>query len=549
MLSHCLGGQTTDETVTFADHISPIIRKNCVVCHQPDGIGPFDLSTFEQVRRRARLITEVTQSRYMPPWKPHPDYGPELIGERRLSDREIDMISSWYESGMPAGELSNIPPAPDQSTNWTLGQPDLIVELPEPYSLQAEGIDVYRNFAIPVPLNETRYVQSFELLPESRLAIHHALLMLDDSGRSRQRDIEEAGVGFDGMGIGSSAPPSGHIVGWTPGQVPYQAYPGTAWKLSPGTDLVLQLHLLPSGKRESINPKIGLYFTKEPPNKPSFVLQMRSYDVEIPAGESNYWVEEVMDLPVAVNVLSMYPHTHYLGKDIQLYAILPDGKKQWLLRIPDWDFNWQGDYRFKVPLHLPAGSKIHMSYRFDNSSDNLRNPNTPPIEVRGGWRSFDEMAEAMIQVIPDQAEDLPEIKEAQQTYDFRKAGGEARFHYYSGIYLEQQREIDRAIKSYLTTIKLDPTFASAYYKLGNLYEAERDLQQAEALYKEALAYQPDLIPARLAVAKLMMQSQRIRQAGFILKEVYAENPTHLQAAASHPDSRGRSATNWRAIPE
>ncbi len=236
-----------------------------------------------------------------------------------------------------------------------------------------------------------------------------------------------------------------------------------------------------------------------------------------------------MDLPVAVNVLSMYPHTHYLGKDIQLYAILPDGKKQWLLRIPDWDFNWQGDYRFKVPLHLPAGSKIHMSYRFDNSSDNLRNPNTPPIEVRGGWRSFDEMAEAMIQVIPDQAEDLPEIKEAQQTYDFRKAGGEARFHYYSGIYLEQQREIDRAIKSYLTTIKLDPTFASAYYKLGNLYEAERDLQQAEALYKEALAYQPDLIPARLAVAKLMMQSQRIRQAGFILKEVYAENPTHPQA--------------------
>ncbi len=287
MLSHCLGGQTTDETVTFADHISPIIRKNCVVCHQPDGIGPFDLSTFEQVRRRARLITEVTQSRYMPPWKPHPDYGPELIGERRLSDREIDMISSWYESGMPAGELSNIPPAPDQSTNWTLGQPDLIVELPEPYSLQAEGIDVYRNFAIPVPLNETRYVQSFELLPESRLAIHHALLMLDDSGRSRQRDIEEAGVGFDGMGIGSSAPPSGHIVGWTPGQVPYQAYPGTAWKLSPGTDLVLQLHLLPSGKRESINPKIGLYFTKEPPNKPSFVLQMRSYDVEISAGAAN----------------------------------------------------------------------------------------------------------------------------------------------------------------------------------------------------------------------------------------------------------------------
>ena len=528
LLAASLSGQVEEEVVNFADHISPIIRNNCVDCHYPEGIGPFDLSTFEQIRRRVKQITGVTESRFMPPWKPHPDYGPALIGERGLSDEEINLIKMWQETGMKAGDLSKVPPAPDQTSTWTLGEPDMIVQLPESYLLPAEGIDVYRNFAIPIPLDETKYVQAFELLPETRLAIHHALLMLDDSGRSREREKEEVGVGFDGMGIGSSAPPSGHIVGWTPGQVPYQAYPGTAWELSPGTDLVLQLHLLPSGKPESINPKIGLYFSDEPPDKPSFVLQMRSYDVDIPAGESEYWVEEVMELPVKANVLSVYPHTHYLGKDIQLFAMSPEGQKQWLIRIPDWDFNWQGDYRYKEPVQIPAGSKIHMRYRFDNSEDNLRNPNSPPINVRGGWRSFDEMAEAMIQVIPDRVEDLPKIKEAQKKYDFKKAGGEARFHYFSGIYLEQQREVDRAIQSYLTTIRLDPSFASAYVKLGSIYESAGDLQQAEALYKEALAYQPDLIPAQLGVAKLMMQSQRIRQAGFILKDVYAENPNHLQ---------------------
>ena len=210
-----LHGQTSTMQVNFADHIFPIIRENCIVCHNPDGIGPFDFSSYEQVRRRARQIAEVTQSKFMPPWKPHSDYGPGLIGERILSDRELQLLQSWYETGMEPGDLTKIPPLPEQKSQWALGEPDLIVELPETYVLPAETVDVYRNFAIPILLNETRYIQAFELLPESRLAIHHALLMLDNTDRSKQRDKEDPGVGYDGMGIGSSAPPSGHIVGWT----------------------------------------------------------------------------------------------------------------------------------------------------------------------------------------------------------------------------------------------------------------------------------------------------------------------------------------------
>lgn len=524
-----LWGQPADDGITYAEHIAPILKDNCVVCHHPDGIGPFSLLTYAEVRRRARQIAEVTQSRYMPPWKPDPGFGPPLQGERRLTEHQIDLIDRWVQADGPSGNLEKLSVPTSIPNEWKLGDPDLILELPEAYTLPAEGLDVYRNFVVSLPIEDAVYVHAFELLPQTRLAIHHALLMFDPTERSRIRDESEAGPGYDGMGIGSSVPPSGHIVGWTPGQVPYQAYPGTAWQLDPGTDLVLQLHMLPSGRPEKINPRIGLYLSKEAPTLPSFVFQLRSYDLEIPAGEPDYLVEQSIQVTAPLKVVSVYPHTHYLGKDIQLFAVLPDGSKQWLLRISDWDFNWQGDYRYQEPVFIPEGSKIHMAYHFDNSAENIRNPFDPPIAVRGGWRSEDEMAEAMIQVIPVNPGDLPKLVEAQKAYDFQLAGGEARFHYFSGLYLEQQNETERAIASFQSAIRLDPAFASAYFQLGEILERRGDLSQAEELYEEALAYQPDLISARLGKAKLLIRNQQLRQAGFILEEVYSESPDHFQA--------------------
>lgn len=522
--------RSQDAVVTYADTIAPIINQNCVVCHHEGGIGPFELTTYDEVKKRARQIAEVTHSGYMPPWKPDAGYGPALQGERRLSDTQIDAIESWVASGAQPGDLSKLPPPSAIRDEWMLGEPDIIIDLEEAYTLPAEGLDVYRNFVIPLPIDATVYVRAFELLPQTRLAIHHALLMLDPTDRSRLQDEAEGGPGYDGMGIGSSVPPSGHIVGWTPGQVPYQAYPGTAWEVTPGTDMVLQLHMLPSGKEERINPKIGLYLSKEPPTKPSFVFQLRSYELEIPAGAADYLVEQSIEVTAPLRVISVYPHTHYIGKDIQLFAMLPNGEKQWLLRISDWDFNWQGDYRYVDPPTLPEGSVIHMSYRFDNSADNINNPNDPPKVILGGWRSEDEMAEAMIQVMPIDPADLPKLKASQKEYDFKLAGGEARFHYFSAIYLEQQNEFGRAMAAYQQALRLDPGFASTYYRMGAILEQQGDLQQAESLYNEALAYQPELISARLAIAKLMMQRNQIRSAGFILEDVYSESPEHLQAA-------------------
>lgn len=521
--------QTTETAyaVTYADDVAPIIQESCITCHNPNGIGPFSLTNYEEVRRRGRQISEVTQSRYMPPWKPDADYGPALIGERRLSESQIQSIQSWYASGMESGDLSKLTPYTPPANEWQLGTPDLIIQLDEPFRLPAEAEDIYQNFVIPLPINKTVYVRAFELMPESRLAIHHALLTVDNTRKSRERDAADPGPGWNGMEIGGD-PPAGHIIGWTPGQEPYQAYPGTAWKLTPGDDLVLQLHMLPTGKPESVNPKLALFFADKEPTLPSYVFQLRNYDIDIPPEDSNYLRTGSMRVPVPVKVVSVYPHAHYLGKDIQLYAKLPNGDTQWLLRIPDWDFNWQGDYRFKDPIDLPAQSTLHMAYTFDNSSLNPRNPSSPPKRVTGGWRSYDEMAEAMIQVIPSNKEDLELLVETQLQYDFELAGGEARYHYYNGIALEQVNEPEQALKAYLKSIELDPEEARAYARVGDLLYQRGEIDDAEAYFDESLAYEPALVTSRLGKAKILLYKKQLRPAGFILKELYSEIPDNLQ---------------------
>lgn len=358
------------DVFTYADHVEPIIRTHCVDCHSPGGIGPFSLNTFQEVRRRGRQIAEVTESGFMPPWKPEPGYGPKLQDERRLKDDEIATLSQWFDAGMPSGDLSQVSPPPPAQNGWRLGEPDLILELPQPYPLPAEGLDIYRNFALPLGLSETRYIRAVEFQTSTRLAIHHALFLTDNTGRARVRDRSEPGVGYDGMGIGSALLPAGHIIGWTPGQRPYETPAGTGWEVGPDSDVVLQLHLQPTGRIEPINPRIGLYFAGTKPPLTSFVFQLRSFDIDIPAGEANYTIRESLTVPTDVDVLGVYPHAHYIGRDLRIFAILPDGREQGLLRIPEWDFNWQGDYRFENPLRLPAGTVLHMVYVYDNSAEN-----------------------------------------------------------------------------------------------------------------------------------------------------------------------------------
>ncbi len=527
----------------FATDIAPIIYQNCIDCHRPGGIGPFSLTDYPAVSRRARQIAEVVEDGYMPPWKPNPHRSPVLIGDRSLPPAAIDLIVEWAAAGAPAGDLSSLAPPIVPTQDWALGHPDLIIDFPAAYELAAEGHDVFQNFVLRIPLAERRFVRALEFLPEASLVIHHAVIAFDATPQSRQRDEADPGLGFTSMDRGRASTPNGHIIGWTPGQVPYEVYPGTAFELTPGTDLVVQLHLLPSGKPERVSPRVGLYFSDEPPTRSGFVALLREHVIDIPAGESAYPIREEFILPTAAAVLGLYPHAHYLGRDLQIYAEPPDGTRRWLMHIPDWDFNWQSDYRFATPLELPAGTKLVMAYTFDNSAANPRNPRNPPERVRGGWSSFDEMGEVAIQLLLSDRSDLPLLEEAQARYLIDSGEKSADTFYNLGLALDRQHRFPEAISPYENALRLDPTNAAALNNLGGIYERLNAADRAIPLYERALAADPALTVTRLNLAHLFQRDGRTVEAANVLRQGLALRPEDLPLRLALAESQiaGRNA--------
>ena len=377
-------------TLTFTKDIAPIVFSHCTVCHRPGQSSPFGLMSFADVKKRAKQITEVTQRRYMPPWLPEPGYG-EFANQRRLSADQIGIIQQWVAEGLAEGNPADLPPAPRWSEGWQLGQPDLVVKMSEPYTLRPGGKDVYRNFVIPVPTTSTRYVQAVEFLPDNPKIVHHAFMKVDRTRESRRLDERDPEPGFDFMITPVSAQmPEGHFLSWVPGNALAREPNGLAWTLERDTDLVLQLHMRPSGKPEMIQPAVGIYFTDEPPTNTPFKILLTSRTIDIPAGVTRYEVEDSFILPVDVEVAAVLPHAHYLCRRMEAVAALPGGAQKWLLLIKEWDFNWQGDYRYAQPVFLPRGTTVSMRYTYDNSTNNVRNPHQPPERVAYGPQTSDE---------------------------------------------------------------------------------------------------------------------------------------------------------------
>lgn len=516
--------------INYAIHIAPLLNQHCVSCHRPEGNAPFSLIGHEAARRRARLMADITADRYMPPWKPAADYGPPLEGNRRLSESDIQLLRAWADAGAPAGDLALVStPPPPPSGGWTLGTPDLVLEPPEAYELTAEGPDEFRNFVLPLPLTRLRYVRAVEFLPSPRKVIHHVVIALDPTPGSRRRDEADPSPGFDSMDLGQAINPNGHIIGWTPGQVPYEVHPGTAWELRPGTDLIVQLHLLPSGKKEQVRPRIGLYFSDEPPRVSSTVIQLREYALDIPAGAAAHLIEQRFDLPVSSRVISLYPHAHYLGKDLEVFAELPGGGRLGLIRIPDWDFGWQSDYRFVEPVRLPAGARIVMRYTYDNSAANPRNPSSPPKRVRAGWNSFDEMGEVALQLLLDDPADRLRLDEAQARYDLATGAASPASWYNLALALDYQNRDAEARRAYETALTLQPNFARAANNLGALVERAGDRTTALGHYRTAVASDPGDAEARLNLARLLSRSGDAASARRLLGEILSDQPGHLRA--------------------
>jgi Flp pilus assembly protein TadD/mono/diheme cytochrome c family protein len=531
-LACCTASGAETNAVTFTKHIAPVLYEYCAPCHHQGGSAPFALLTYGDAKKHAQQIAEVTRSRFMPPWLPTPGYG-QFQGERRLSDRQIELIRRWSEQGAAEGDPATLPPQPRFAEGWQLGKPDLIVQLPRPYTLRAGGEDVYRNFIFPITVDRIRYVKAIEIRPGNNRIVHHANVLIDRDRSSRHLDQQDGDLGFPGMELhieSQEFEPDGHFLFWKPGSVPFVEPAGMAWRVNPGTDLVLNMHLQPSGKPEPVQPSIGLYFTDTAPTLHPMLIQLENdRALDIPAGAKDFPISEDYTLPVDVDVLAVYPHAHYLGKQLEGYATLPDGTKKWLVRIDHWDLNWQAVFRYRKPVRLPKGTRVSMRYRYDNSEENPANPNRPPKRVQAGNRASDEMSHLWLQVLPvaqgEQANAMRvALQESLMRHKLDKEPLDFSANYNLGAVLAIQRKPEEASVLLRKAVDLEPDNATARNSLGATLEEMGKLDEAIGEFRHALRIQPDYSPARYNLANCLLVQGKFSDAAQELREVLRASP-------------------------
>jgi len=489
--------------VTFNRDVAPILYSNCTACHRPGEAAPFSLLTYNDAKQRAGLIASVTSSHVMPPWQPEGAEG-EFSGERRLLPAEIETFRRWIEDGLQEGSADDRRAVPTFSEGWQLGVPDVIVSMPVAFDVPADGPDVFRNFVLAVPLNARRYVRALEFRPGNARVLHHARILLDDTGEVRRLDTKDGKLGFAGMDVPGARFPDGHFLGWAPGKAPVrEAY---QWPIEPGADFIVQMHLKPTGRPEQIRASIGLYLTDEAPVRTPLMLRLGSKTIDIPAGESHYEVTDRFELPVDVTALSVYPHAHYLAKEMFVRATLPNGKSTTLLHIPNWNFNWQDEYQYTQPVSLPRGSTIEMHYRYDNSADNPHNPSAPPRPVVFGSETTDEMGELLVQVLTKNAEDAARLRAqtARKNLLTDVAGEEKRLadepgdvetHNTLGVAYVQLGRVPEALEQFKAALALAPEHAQALYNIGVIAMGDQRMSEAIASFERAIAARPDYAEA------------------------------------------------------
>jgi peroxiredoxin len=382
---------------TYAKDIAPIVQKNCQECHRKGQVAPFALETYEQARKRAADIAAVVDDRGMPPWKASPHFGLKFKDERTLPEKDIATIVAWAESGAPEGDPRDLPPPANFPDDWTLGKPDLVLDTGADFSVPASGDDIYRCFVVPTNTDKDQYVTAIEYQVGNRRVVHHILAYVDVSGEARKRDAADPGPGYSCF-AGPGEPVHGDLGGWAPGIQPSPLPDGVGRSLPKGADLIVQMHYHPSGKAEIDRTRIGLHFARNPIRQTLHWAAAVNPGLELPPGNPNVEIKASWPLPVDLVAHAVTPHMHLLGRDIAMSVTFPDGRVQDLIKIDDWDFNWQYSYFFRKPLDLPKGSVLNVVSHYNNSSSNPRNPNKPPKLVKWGEATTDEMCVGFIAV-------------------------------------------------------------------------------------------------------------------------------------------------------
>ncbi len=425
--------------VTFTRDVAPILYRHCVACHHPNDIAPMPLITYSEVKPWAASIKEAVLMRKMPPWKADPHYG-KWSNDSSLSDAEIQTLKAWVDGGKLEGDPKALPVAPVFEEGWRAGKPDLIVAIPE-RKIAPDTADDQVSIHVPTNFTEDRWVVSAELRPGNRKVVHHAHVFVGappvadavakpaslskPAGAPKPVDpvaqyarwlqIHEgtnswvrpdAPVINDGCAVDDNGAFPGRHVGdlnllssYLPGRGP-DVYPeGTARRIPAGATLDFQIHYARgTGKVETDATSVGLIFAKSPPRQVARRIDLHNTMFLIPAGAADQEVTECHTFNKDIWITSLTPHMHYRGKAMSIMAIYPDGRKETLLRVPEYNFNWQITYRPVEALHLPKGSRIEIVAEFDNSRNNPLNPN-PAQPVRWGTKSESEMMDGWIEYV------------------------------------------------------------------------------------------------------------------------------------------------------
>ena len=521
---------------TYYQDAAVIFRKRCEVCHREGEAAPFPLTTYAETAPRAAQIADVVASRFMPPWQPAPD-GPHYQRSQSLTTKEIDLLTRWAKTGAQEGDPHNPPPPANFPKGWQLGTPDLVLTMEGTYKLKPEGADVYRSFVLKAPIDRPRWVKAIEFRPGNYRVAHHAFIYVDRTGRCRQLDEADEAPGFETMDATTDGAekPVAQLLSWQVGRLPSPPQPGIAWRLEPGDDMVIELHMQTSGKEEDVQLSLGMFFTDEPPTRHPYILSLVQQEIDIAPGDKNYRVRNEYVVSKDVQALAVLGHAHYLAKQVHAYAILPSGAKEWLLKIDDWDFSWQSDYEFEQPVPLPRGSRIVQDFLFDNSADNPRNPSSPPRRVKFGKQTVDEMAELHLQVECSSASDLADLRK-----DYKKWRLDMILNRYQSRLAKDPNNVAAlfelgkaeftmgrlkgADQLFTRAATLEPTNADIAYYQGYASMTGRDYTSAIAHFERALSLAPDHYRARSSIGKALMDTGRRQEAIAEFEKALALNP-------------------------
>ena len=421
--------------VEFHKDVEPLLQAHCQTCHRPGEIGPMPLLTYNDARPWAKSIRQAVVTGKMPPWFANNSVQ-HYSNDVSLSAAEIDTIKNWVDAGAPEGD-PQLAPAPRTFVDgWNIGNPDVVIEMPAAYEIPAHGTIEYTYIIIPSNFKTDMWVQALEIRPKDRAHVHHIVLYERQAASKWLREYP-IGTPFvpapregtkqrssDGDRIAEGSLADEWLVGYAPGTQPYILPPGTAFRVSAGSDFVLQIHYTTNGKPGSDRSKIGLVFSKTPPTKRAFIAGVSDTNFAIPPGASNYSAKAQLTLASEAQLLAVAPHMHLRGKAMDMRAVYPTGESETLFDVPKYDFNWQINYYFPAPKLLPRGTKLEVTGVWDNSANNRFNPD-PSAEVHWGDQSWDEMllGLTMLQIEPNA--DLNKLFQAPPKRDQRASSSEA----------------------------------------------------------------------------------------------------------------------------